>query len=487
MSDTLLLIDLSSLARPLWEMSQKSTNPNQASIDIVGRVRALGSAHPHAAVCCDSGKSFRHTVDPEYKAQRPESPAPYQHQVKLAIETLTEDGFPCWAVRGFEADDIIATATTKALACDGDVLICSDDKDLLQLVGPKVQQKRFRDGLVLDVEAVRAKFGINPEQMTDYLCLVGDASDNVTGAKGIGGVTASKLLQSHGSIEKIYAGLDAGAIKLPDGQTNSLAEFRSRWPTVRELITLRTDVEIPFEMIAEERKPTAMSETSAYTAPAPADPVSPALPAQPAESVASRVAPSGGDSGQNPTTALVRAPVQLEWELEPRSIDELRTFATIMDGSKMFSKFPSAHAVAAVVIAGRELGLPGMASLRGFYSPDGGPPMPHADTIRGIILRSGKVEYFEPTERSAVASEFSIKRVGRPEIRLRYTIEEARQAFQAPKYAKTPEDIEKAWQASNYKRNPADMLSARASMKLGRLVCPDIAAGLYAPEEFDGH
>jgi DNA polymerase I len=107
----LVLIDLSSLAHPMFHMSASEPDPNWTSRQVVARIRALASGQPHVAICCDKGKSFRHELTATYKANRPEHEATLHHQIKLAIETLTGDGFPVWAAPGFEADDLIATAS----------------------------------------------------------------------------------------------------------------------------------------------------------------------------------------------------------------------------------------------------------------------------------------------------------------------------------------------------------------------------------------
>src|SRR5689334_9525267 len=106
----LILIDLSSIAYPLWHLGASEPDPNWTSTQVVKRVRELASGQPHVAICADSGRSFRRDVDPTYKANRPETDATRQHQIDLAIETLKGDGFPVWQVKGFEADDLIASA-----------------------------------------------------------------------------------------------------------------------------------------------------------------------------------------------------------------------------------------------------------------------------------------------------------------------------------------------------------------------------------------
>jgi DNA polymerase-1 len=188
-TNQLLLIDLSAIAHQIWHVSGAEPDPNFVSTQIIARVRALASAHPAAAVCCDSGKSFRADLDPTYKANRDtENRAPLKHQMTLACETLKRDGFPIWAVKGYEADDVIATATLEALNIDGtSVLIASADKDLLQLVSDRVSMKKINGGgEIITAAGVQEKFKVDPSQMGDYLALVGDTSDNIVGAKGIG-------------------------------------------------------------------------------------------------------------------------------------------------------------------------------------------------------------------------------------------------------------------------------------------------------------
>lgn len=290
-ADQLLLIDLSALAHQIYHVSGSEPDPSYVSNQIVARVRALSTEHPHAAICCDCPPYARKDIDPSYKATRPESIAPLLHQMRVAEERLAADGYPVWKSPGAEADDIIATAVRRALEIEGvSILIASSDKDLTQLIGPSVTAKSLTTGNILDEAGVVAKFGVTPSQMLDYLCLVGDASDNVIGAKGIGAVTAADLLRRFGSLSAAFKGIfdtiqgdkasaivaryatagepERKAIKkdlekrtlVTPSVFLSLVEFHPRWPTVRALITLRTDVDIPFEQIAAERTVTPMTE-----------------------------------------------------------------------------------------------------------------------------------------------------------------------------------------------------------------------------------
>lgn len=508
-TDELLLIDLSSLAHPIWHVSQNEPDPNHVSTAIVARVRALATEHPHAAVCCDSGKSFRYDISADYKANRPERLGTLMHQIKLAEETLARDGFPIWKVPGFEADDIIATATMKALAIeDTTVLIASADKDLLQLVNGRVTAKSLTNGSVLDSAAVEAKFSVTPAQMLDYLSLVGDASDNIKGASGIGGVRAAALLKKYGTLENLFRAFDKGATPdITPAQRTNLQEFRPRWQTVRSLIALRTDVPINFEEIAAERTPQVdempdestledlgaeQGQCAAYFADAQkaalqiTDTV--AQKGERAEAVdrpaATAAAPVSEVAGSSPAgvppsprTETLPAPVDFTMQLEPRTMPEAITLAKHAFESRLFSAFGTPQAVLTVILAGRELGLQAMASLRSFYVIDGKPTL-SADLIAATVLRSGKARYLKCTARSATSATFKTHRVGEDEdpVELTYTIDEARLAWRKDT---------KAWDASGWGRSPADMLVARAKAKLCRLVYPDVVAGLYDPSEME--
>ncbi len=513
----ILLIDLSSIAHPLFHVSASDPDPNATSTKTVERVRALASGQAHVAICCDSGRSFRKDVSPDYKAQRPETDAALKHQIDLAIETLKGDGFPVWAVKGFEADDLLASATAWTLrGTDGQsVTIASSDKDLLQLVGPRVTVKSLTSGQVYDEDLVALKFGVRPDQMRDYLSLVGDASDNVKGADGIGAKKASALLQKYGTLEDLYEDLRTHGTNFTPGLATALREFEARMPVTRELITLRTDVPLPFDELFCERVPVdvavfgdeplvndeagraadieeamptlfeaqeaAMSAQDAPPAALPPlqAPITP--PPAPADPPAFRreLAPVNV-----PTGPVGLMPVRTyESQLEPQTYAEAKAMAADLFAARLFNGYGSAPAVLSTIIIGRELGLSAGASLRGFHVIDGKHAMA-ADLIRARVLASPVCEYFRCTERTAEKATFVTKRKGDPEMPLTYTLEEGRQAFgrdESTPVAKLA--AEKAWKASGWGRNPADMCVARCSSKLARLVYPDVVHGFYSPAE----
>lgn len=553
----ILLVDLSSIAHPLFHTSASDPDPNATSTKTVARVRALASGQPHTAVCCDSGRSFRRDISETYKANRPPSDATLQHQITLAMETLRGDGFPVWAVKGFEADDLIATAVYVVNTGShpitghryrnedqqydvGDIVIASADKDLLQLVGPRVTVHSLTSGNTFDADAVQAKLGVTPEQVVDYLSLVGDSSDNIKGVPGIGAKTAAELLKKYGTLEDLYAALTKNGTAFTPARATALREFESRMAEVRSLITLRTDVPLPFEELFQERvpqdvavfrgdemttEPETLAEAQAQaetlepheityvqgtidrlktldggrsaqatdrTSPQADNPVSP-------DSRAAAVPPSQQDSAlrqaqndaarkaeqryqaerakseQEAPASTAIAPVEFERQLEPRDMRQAHWIATQLHQSRLFSAYGNPAAVLSTILAGRELNIPAMASLRGFHIIEGKPTMA-ADLIRALVMRSAVCEYFRCTERTAQQATFVTKRKGDPEIALTFTVTEGRAAW--------PKD-DKSFAASGWGKNPADMCVARASSKLARLVYPEIVHGFYAPEEMD--
>ncbi len=438
---------------------------------IVARVINLSAGAPHVAVCMDSGWSFRHDVDPQYKANRPEREAALHHQIDLAVEQLTADGFPIWKVRGFEADDIIATAACKAMELPGDVpvQIVTGDKDLLQLVCEQVTAKSTRDGTLLDSAGVVAKFGVRPDQMRDYLTLVGDSSDNVKGVKGIGPKRAVELLTTYQTIDEMYRLMDAGTVPgLTLGIRTALADFRSQLPLTRQLITLRTDVEIPFNEIAAERQPREVArcdfDEDAMTTDTNQDTQPEPLATEATGGTAQAIAIREPD-------VLAPAPVEWERQLEPRSMREVKVIATDIHNSRLFmGAFGNPQAVMTTLLAGRELGLQTMASLRGIHIVEGRPTL-SAQLMVALIMKSGQAVYFRPVSISATEATFETLRVGEEKpFSLTHTIEMATRAgLVKPK--------------SNWEKTPEDMLVARCTSRLARLKYADILFGLYTPEE----
>ena len=192
------------------------------------------------------GKTFRNEIYPEYKANRQPPPEELTKQLPVAIEWIEEMGFANLSREGFEADDVIATITQMTKEQGMRVRIVSHDKDLYQLID---------DGRVVLVDAIKkseidekaciAKFGVKPEDFTNFQAIVGDSSDNVPGVKGIGIKGAAKLINEFHTLENIYANIEkAGTPRIQ----KLLLESKELAFLSRELVTMRLDVFKDFDL-----------------------------------------------------------------------------------------------------------------------------------------------------------------------------------------------------------------------------------------------
>lgn len=200
---------------------------------------APNGAPTHVAVIFDhSSETFRNTLYPLYKANRPELPEDLRPQFPLTREATRAFNIACIETEGFEADDIIATLTRHAVEAGGDVTIISSDKDLMQLVGPGVMMFDPMKNRAIGPDEVVEKFGVGPERVVDVQALAGDSVDNVPGAPGIGIKTAALLIQEFGDLETLLA--RAGEIKQPK-RRETLIDNAEQIRISKALVTLKTD------------------------------------------------------------------------------------------------------------------------------------------------------------------------------------------------------------------------------------------------------
>ncbi len=163
----------------------------------------------HIAIIFDSGgKNFRHELYKEYKANRPPCPENLIPQFAIIRECANALNIATLEKSGFEADDIIATLAKKCYNEDFETLIISSDKDLMQLINDRTKMYDAMKNKIIDSSSVKEKFSVTPDKVLDVLALIGDASDNIPGVKGIGEVSASELINQFGSLEKIYENLE---------------------------------------------------------------------------------------------------------------------------------------------------------------------------------------------------------------------------------------------------------------------------------------
>ncbi|HEY8925960.1 MAG TPA: DNA polymerase I [Polyangia bacterium] len=196
----------------------------------------------HLCVVFDApGENFRHRIFNEYKSHRPPMPADLTVQLDLVHSVIDAFGIQTLVVPGFEADDVIATVARQAVAATMDVVICSSDKDLLQLCGGRIWILDTMRNKRLGVAEVHEKFGVGPDRVGDVLALMGDSIDNVPGVDGIGPKTAAELINRFGSLDELLA--RSGEVKGKRGE--ALVAARESVRISRELVRLREDVPLP--------------------------------------------------------------------------------------------------------------------------------------------------------------------------------------------------------------------------------------------------
>ena len=196
----------------------------------------------HMIVVWDGGLSdYRTNVLPEYKIQRAPMPPALEAQLEEIADYLRASNIASFVQEGIEADDWIATLCHHAVKLDFYVVIASADKDFLQLISPKIGilNPNDREPRIWTAENVRQKTGVNPENIVDWLALVGDSVDNISGVPGVGTATAARLLQQFGSVEGLFGRInEVNAPKLRENlQRAKDIVFRNR-----DLVRLHTDL-----------------------------------------------------------------------------------------------------------------------------------------------------------------------------------------------------------------------------------------------------
>ncbi len=217
--------------------------PTGAVHGMVAMLRKLRQDIPaeHAVCVFDApGRTFRDDWYGEYKANRSAMPEPLAQQIGPIHEVVKLLGWPVLEVPGIEADDAIGTLACIAERSGHRVIISTGDKDLAQLVTDNVTLINTMSGEKLDVEGVKAKFGVPPERIVDYLTLVGDSVDNIPGVEKVGPKTAAKWIQDHGSLDGVMAA--AASIKGVAGE--NLRRALDWLPTGRRLVTVTKDCDL---------------------------------------------------------------------------------------------------------------------------------------------------------------------------------------------------------------------------------------------------
>ena len=263
MKKSLLVIDGTALAfRAFFAMPSLTDDEGRPSGALHGFFSSLGRAQKDfptdsVVVVWDRPEpTFRHKMDPTYKANREELDENLKEQFPWLREMVEVLGLPSMDRTGYEADDLMASMAAQGPEQDMEVLLYSSDKDLAQVVGehvwqcppPKPNEPRKKMGPA----EVKEKFGVPPEQMRDWQALVGDSSDNIPGVKGVGPKRATTLLEKYGNLETI---LERGPTEEKGKLAENLTEFADDARRSQTLVTLITDMDLPPLQSLQAKKP----------------------------------------------------------------------------------------------------------------------------------------------------------------------------------------------------------------------------------------
>lgn len=248
---TLLLVDGSSYLYRAYHAMAQLTAPDGAPtgalygvLNMLRRLRA-GYVHDYCAVVFDAkGKNFRHEMFPDYKATRPPMPDDLRPQAEALPDLVRLMGWPVLVIPQVEADDVIGTLAKMASEAGWNVVVSTGDKDMAQLVNERVTLVNTMSGETLDIEGVKEKFGVRPDQIRDYLALMGDKVDNVPGVEKCGPKTAVKWLEAYGSLAGVVE--HAGEVKGKVGE--NLQAALEQLPLSYDLVTIKTDVDLHTEL-----------------------------------------------------------------------------------------------------------------------------------------------------------------------------------------------------------------------------------------------
>jgi DNA polymerase-1 len=252
-SKTLLLVDGSSYLyrafHALPDLRNAAGEPTNAIKGVLSMLRKLQKDYAADYIACvfdAKGKTFRDELYPAYKEHRPPMPDDLRCQIEPLHKLIRAEGWPLVVIDGVEADDVIGTLVVEAARHNVRSIVSTGDKDMAQLVNDHVMLVNTMSEETLDIPGVKSKFGVPPERIIDYLTLIGDTVDNVPGVAKVGPKTAVKWLAEFGSLDNLV--VHADEVKGVVGE--NLRAARDWLPQARALITIKTDVALPFTLDA---------------------------------------------------------------------------------------------------------------------------------------------------------------------------------------------------------------------------------------------
>lgn len=250
---SVLLVDLSSVLVPHYHAHGKRIGGNDTCDSTVFAINSLAAEYGHdgVAICCDAPgvPTWRKELCPSYKADRPPWEDLLIDQYVKARGALEHGaGYAVFVVPGFEGEDLVASVIAKLWNSPNlRFVVASSDKDVVQMICPRVTVWSPGKKRLLDAAAALEIYGVRPNQIRDYLCMTGDASDGIAGIKGIGEVTAKKLLAKHGTLEEILrvaGGPAAAELGIPQSKVAALLAGSEAADIAHRLVTLRKDAPV---------------------------------------------------------------------------------------------------------------------------------------------------------------------------------------------------------------------------------------------------
>jgi len=238
----------------LQALSTADGQPTGAITGVLNMIRSLKKDYPNGniiAIFDAKGKTFRNDLYPEYKANRPPMPDDLRTQIEPLHQIIAAMGLPLIVTPGVEADDVIGTLAAQATALGIETVISTGDKDMAQLVNQHVRLINTMTDVELDEAGVLDKFGVKPDQIIDYLTLMGDKVDNIPGVDKCGPKTAVKWLAEYGTLTEVMANANNVKGKVGENLRSALAQL----PLSYQLATIKLDVEL--EQTAGELQPQA--------------------------------------------------------------------------------------------------------------------------------------------------------------------------------------------------------------------------------------
>lgn len=243
---------------PLSNSKGLQTNAIKGVISMIKRLQKDYPSSQMIVVFDAKGKTFRNEIYEQYKANRPPMPDELRPQIEPIHQIIKAMGLPLLSIEGVEADDVIGTLAHQANEKGTPAIISTGDKDMAQLVNKNISLINTMNNTELDEQGVEEKYGVAPKHIVDYLALMGDSSDNIPGVPKVGEKTAQGLVAGLGSLEDIYANLDAikelgfrGAKTLAP----KMEEHKEQAFLSKDLATIRTQVDLPEKLDAIKNQP----------------------------------------------------------------------------------------------------------------------------------------------------------------------------------------------------------------------------------------